>query len=372
MRIGVNALYMIPGGVGGTEIYLRNLLAALARLDHVNEYYVITNAETGDNVSAPGMHILPQVVRAANRPARLLFEQTELPMLAHRLRLDCLLNPGFTAPAARACPNVTVFHDLQHKRHPEYFRRFDLPAWNFFLWLSVKRSHVLVADSEATAADLQRFYRVPRHRVHVVPLGVEDEFFRIAEERAPEPFFLCPSTLHPHKNLDRLIEAFSVFRQGHPEYRLVITGVRGFHAEAIQAMAESCGGAVELTGWIERERLYDLFRRAKAMFYPSTFEGFGLPVVEAMAAGLPLACSDIEPLRTIVGGAALLFPPDDKDAIVSAMERIDDGLAGPARERARAFTWEACARGTLAAIAAAVSGADLRAESSRPSSRRDT
>ena len=372
MRIGINALYLIPGGVGGTEIYLRNLLAALARFDTTNEYFVVTNAETGTAIDAGRMQLLPQAVRATNRPARLLFEQTELPALAHRHRFDCLLNPGFTAPAALACPNVTVFHDLQHKRHPEYFRRFDLPAWNLFLWIAVKRSRILIADSAATAADITRYYNVAPERIRTVPLGVEDEFFRLADCRAPEPFFLCTSTLHPHKNLERLIHAFSEFRGRRPGHRLVITGVRGFHAQAVETLAAACDGAVELTGWISRERLYDLFRRASALFYPSTFEGFGLPVVEAMAAGVPLACSDIEPLRSIVGDAAIRFRPDDTAAIVDAMERIDDSLVAAARERAQAFTWEACARGTLEAIRDAVSGAVLRAGSWRPSSRPDT
>src|SRR5918998_301558 len=116
MRIGVNALYLIPGGVGGTEIYLRNLLAALGRVAPEHEYFVFTNAETGTDL-ASGMHVMPQPVRAVNRPMRLIYEQTELPMRARALRLDCLLNAGFTAPVAKACPNVTVFHDLQHKRY---------------------------------------------------------------------------------------------------------------------------------------------------------------------------------------------------------------------------------------------------------------
>src|SRR3712207_5825308 len=95
LRIGVNALYLIPGQVGGTEIYLRNLLSALAGLDDGNEYFVFTNTETGrDLVQAPRMRVLPQNVRATNRPLRLLWEQTELPVRAHALRLDCLLNPG--------------------------------------------------------------------------------------------------------------------------------------------------------------------------------------------------------------------------------------------------------------------------------------
>ena len=366
MRIGVNALYLIPGGVGGTEIYLRNLLGALAGIDSSNEYVIFTNRETGPDLVPERFAHVPLPVRAVNRPARLLYEQTGLAMQARRHGIEVMFNPGFTAPALPGCPNVTVFHDLQHKRHPEYFRALDLPAWNLFLWLSVKRSRVLVVDSEATREDLKYFYGVANERIVVAPLGVEPEFYSI-KRSAPEPFFLCVSTLHPHKNLDNLLRAFARFQRERPEYSLVMTGVRGFHTEAVEKLINELGlnDSVQLAGWLERSELYDLFRRATAMLYPSTFEGFGLPVVEAMAAGLPLACSNIEPLHSIVAGAAMEFPPADVGGILSAMHRMTGDtkdLVERGRKRAESFTWEETARKTLAAIEAG-----LRAGSSRQS-----
>ena len=361
MRIGVNALYLIPGGVGGTEIYLRNLLQAFARIDRANEYFVFTNLETGRDLTPARFRVVPLGVRAVNRPWRLLYEQTQLARQARRYRIDVMFNPGFTAPAFPGCPNVTVFHDLQHKRHPEHFRGFDLPAWNFFLYVSVKRSRTLVADSEATRDDLKRFYRVAGERIVVAPLGVEPAFYNIgAEARSPQPFFLCVSTLQPHKNLDNLLHAFASYRVNRPDWKLVMTGVRGFHTEKVEARILELGlqDAVQLTGWIERSELYDLFRRATAMVYPSTFEGFGLPVVEAMAAGLPLACSNIEPLHGIVAGAALEFAPEDTQAMTSALERLSTDaalrqeLAAKGRLRAARFTWDETARVTLGAIEA--------------------
>src|ERR1700690_3151210 len=117
-RIGVNALYLIPGGVGGTEIYLRELLAALAHVDSGNEYFVFTNSETGRDLVPRQANFgwQPQAVRATSRPMRIAWEQTALPLAARRRKLDVLFNPGFTAPIATPCPCVTVFHDLQHKR----------------------------------------------------------------------------------------------------------------------------------------------------------------------------------------------------------------------------------------------------------------
>ncbi|HYP15289.1 MAG TPA: glycosyltransferase family 1 protein [Bryobacteraceae bacterium] len=366
MRIGINALYLIPGGVGGTEIYLRNLLRALAGLKTRHEFFVFTALEAGSDAvpDDPCFHPQVQRVRATSRPLRLMWEQVVLPAEARKLSLDCLLNCGFTAPAMQACPNVTVFHDLQHKRHPENFRRLDLAAWKLFLWAAARRSSMLIADSEATKSDLVRYYSLPEDRVRVVPLGVEPEFHRIATDRGtPEPILLCASTLHPHKNLERLITAFDEFSREAPEYRLVITGLRGFHTEPIEKLVGSIASRdrVLLTGWIPREEVYSYFRRATAFFYPSTFEGFGLPVVEAMAAGLPLACSAIEPLLSITGDAALHFDPSDTPAIVAAMRRLSSDeavrtqLKAAGSKRAQQFTWEACARGTLGAIEAAVS-----------------
>lgn len=340
MIIGVNALYLIPGGVGGTEIYLRNLLAALARIDSVNEYRVFTNRETTDLVpQATNFHAVPQAVNARNRPARILWEQFALPTR----NLDVLFNPGFTGPVICGCPQVTVFHDLQHVRHPENFRWFDLPFWRVLLWASASRSRNLIAVSEATRRDLLAHYGLD---ATVIPHGVEDAFFELT--RSPEKMILCVSTLHPHKGIDGLVKAFDEFRRRHPEFRLVLAGMRGFYAHAIESIA---GDGVEITGWIPRERLLELYARAWAFVYPSRFEGFGMPVAEAMASGVPVACSDIEPLREVAGDAALYFAagePELEEICFDGEQRVK--LAAAGRERAKRFRWESAARETLQVV----------------------
>ena len=360
MRIGVNALYLIPGGVGGTEIYLRSLLPALAKIDRVNRYFVFLNRETGADLvpDEENWTAVPLDVGAVNRPARILCEQTQLPSEALRLRLDVMFNPGFTAPIFSPCPNVTVFHDLQHKRQPENFRWFDLPFWRALLYASAHRSRRLVAVSEATRDDLIRYYRLPPEKIAVAWHGVDPAFFDIGRRRRPQPFFLAVSTLHPHKNLDRLLQAFNTFHHFRPDFELVVAGMRGFHTEALEKLRASLGleQAVRFTGWIPRAELYDLFAGAYAFVYPSTFEGFGLPALEALAAAIPTACSDIRPLSEIVGDAALRFDPRDVGAIADAMERLagDEPLRarlsaeGPAQ--AAKFPWERTARITLQAL----------------------
>lgn len=355
-RIGVNALYLIPGGVGGTEIYLRELLRALAEIDSRNEYFVFTNLETGADLVPRQANFFwkPQTVRASFRPGRILWEQMALPFEAVRYGLDVMFNPGFTAPLIAPCRQAATFHDLQHKRHPEYFRWFDLPFWRLLLWASAHRSRRLIAPSENTRADLMDVYGVAREHVTVIAHGVSPEFLEL-DRASLEPFLLCVSTLHPHKNLERLIRAYA--RRPRAQ-RLILAGVRGFHTQPVEKLIADLNleERVEITGWLARDKLLALYDSAWACVYPSTFEGFGMPVLEALAAGIPLACSDIAPLREVAGETALLFDPLNEDSISAALDRIAGDeelrckLSRIGRERAQSFTWRRAAEMTLEAL----------------------
>ena len=350
IQIGVNALYLKPGAVGGTEVYLRSLLAAMSTVDQENEWIVFANSETPRDLvpEVPNFTFAPQSVNASFRPGRILYEQLVLPRKA--ARADVLFNPGFTAPVFGP-KTVTVFHDLQHKRHPEHFRWFDLPFWNLLLWTSAKRSNRLITVSQATHDDLKKFYGLESD---VILHGVDPQYFAIGARRLPEKFLLCVSTLHPHKNHLRLIRAYSRFRESYPEYDLVLAGLRGFAADQIEAEIARLGlaGHIRITGWVSQQELYDLYAGAAGMVYPSTFEGFGMPVIEAMAAQVPLASANIEPLHSLVDGHSLEFDPSDEDAITEALIGLINAPppAGPALVRARQFSWEQAARQTLAVL----------------------
>lgn len=342
IRIGVNALYLIPGGVGGTEIYLRNLLAALAEIDTEDQYIVFTNRETGADLVPAQLNFVhaPQPISATFRPARILWEQVALPSEARKHNLEVLFNPGFTAPVFCPCPMVTVFHDLQHKRHPEYFRWFDLPFWNFFLWAAARQSRGVITGSVASQNDFELYYKRKAALIHY---GVEREFFEIAERREPKDYFLCPSTSHPHKNLQRLLRVHAQMKNAP---KLLLTGVRGFAAKEIEGLA---GKSVQITGWIPRRELYELYRGARGLIFPSTFEGFGMPVLEAMAAGVPVACSDIPPLREIAGSTVHFFDPFSDQEMADALQLLASGQipTQAAQRRASEFTWQKTARATL-------------------------
>jgi alpha-1,3-rhamnosyl/mannosyltransferase len=255
---------------------------------------------------------------------------------------------------------VTLSHDLQHHRHPEFFKWSDLQAWRLLVWASAKQSARLLTVSEASREDIEAVYGVPLERIGAVEPGVEPDFFSITREKE-EPLILCVSTLHPHKNIERLVDAFAGFRARHPEYKLVLAGMRGFHGDAVERRVRQHGmeESVRLTGWIPRSEIMDLYARARLSVFPSTFEGFGMPVAEAMAGGVALITSDLRPMKDIAGDTAVLFPHDNTAALESAMERLAGdaalraGYAGRARERARVFTWDRAARLTLDALEAA-------------------
>lgn len=360
MRIGINALYLIPGAVGGTEVYLRSLLAALAEIDRENTYVIFTNQETGGDLvpNQPNFEWAPAPVRAVFRPFRILWEQFLLPLSLLEHRIDVLLNPGFTGPVLAPCEQVTVFHDLQHKRHPEYFRWFELPFWRLFLYLSAMRSRHLIAVSRATRSDLLAYYRLRPSKVRVVRHGVDPQMFEIGRRRNGknlERYLLCVSTLHAHKNLNRLVSAFRRLHNLKPDFRLILAGCRGFYADELERQVKALGleQAVEITGWVERRKLYELFERAWAFVYPSSFEGFGMPVTEALAAGVPTACSAIEPLISLSGQAALHFDPDDEDALFEALLRLSTDeelrrwLSAKGPVQAAQYSWKEAARKTL-------------------------
>jgi len=196
-----------------------------------------------------------------------------------------LFCPGFTAPAISPCPVVTTIHDLQHLHHPEYFRWFELPFWKYFVWQSIHTSRRLIAVSEATRSDLLHEYSVSERHVAVAWHGVGEEFSAIRRRRegqSTEPILLFPSTTHAHKNHARLLRVFRRFRSLHPEWRLLLTGVRGFAENAVRDEIADSGPdpGVVSAGWLPRQEFYALLERVAALIYPTTFEGFGLPVLE--------------------------------------------------------------------------------------------
>jgi alpha-1,3-rhamnosyl/mannosyltransferase len=263
---------------------------------------------------------------------------------------------------------VTVIHDLQHKRQPQNFGRLELKAWDFFVAMAIRRSRALITVSESSRKDIIELYGRPADSIHVIPHGVEQEFFGLRENEMFAPtipasagmpdcrYLLAVSTIHPHKNWNRLLGAFSKLRKEGLEHHLAICGLPGKSSGELSTAIGQHGltGAVHVLGWLPRRTLIGMFKFAEALVFPSTFEGFGMPVAEALACGLPVVCSDIPPLRETAEDCAAFFDPASEEALAEALrstlanselraKRVKTGL-----ERAQAFTWKRAAERTLA------------------------
>ncbi len=295
---------------------------------------------------------------------RLRWQQLELPSRARAARADLLHVPGFDAPIRKRCPVVLTVHDLIGMLFPRNLPPISRLYWARWLPFTARFADAIVADSEATRRDILRLLRLPTEKITVVPLGVDDRFRpqpaqRIADCRArhglPRHYILYTGTLEPRKGIDTLIDAFARLAD-HIPHHLVLVGKRGWHWEPF--MQQMAAGGVEartqVVDYVPDDDLPGLYAGAAAFTFPSRYEGFGLPVLEAMACGTPVVCSNAASLPEIADQAAELVPPDDPQALADAVERVladpamADALRDKGLQRAREFTWDKTAQATLA------------------------
>jgi glycosyltransferase involved in cell wall biosynthesis len=298
-----------------------------------------------------------------------LAEQTLLPAAVRRADIDLLHNVFTTAPALPGVPQVTTILDVIYKRFPETHRGLLTYGMRVLVPLSARRSNRVLTLSESAKADIVRFLGVPADRVDVAYLGpglpahVEPTPEKKLRQRfglGTAPIVLSVSAKRPHKNLERLIDAVGAIETD-PAPVLVITGYpTAYEEEELRARARS---RVRLAGWVDDETLAGLYNSSVCLAFPSLAEGFGLPVLEAMLRGLPVACSTATSLPEVAGDAALYFDPTDTRAITDALERLlTDGrlreqLAAAGRKQAAKFSWKATADATLRSYQRALAGA---------------
>ena len=321
----------------------------------------------GERQWPPNVRLVTVPLPAAIKPLRVLVEWTLLPLLALAKRFDVLHSLGTTSPPAGGRARLVTIHDLIHEAFPG-----ELPAGG------APRAEVPRADRRAASTSGHRRLagHAPRRRprpqgprrareVVYAGLGMRTEAAPTPEAELRErhglgdrPVVLCVSALLPHKNLPRLLDAFAGVADGRsPRPVLVIPGHRGRIGDELLAHAARLGieEDVRFLGWIASADLEGLYRLATAFVYPSQYEGFGLPPLEAMRRDVPVACSNATSLPEIAGDAALLFDPTDVRAIEAAIERLLDDpelrrdLVARGRKQVTRFSWRGCARGTLAA-----------------------
>ncbi len=350
------ALHRSPTGIGR---YTRQLLHALSALGL--PYHVLLS---GSGFQAPHVHPLRF---SALAPALLTLGQLEVAWYTRRLHLDLLHDPTGLAPfLASSAPRLLTLHDVFPLSFPGHSTAFEHLVYRLWLPCVIHRVDALITDSRHSKSDITRFYHMNDDRVTVVPIASAPHFRPLPADEVdpvlrhyglPRPYILYVGSVEPRKNLLRLLDAFVQLHQSLPAYRLVIVGARNYWksspiARAVERLALQ--GLVHFTGYIPDEALPALYNGASLFCFPSLYEGFGLPVLEAMACGVPVVTSSTTSLPEVAGDAALLVDPYHVDEIALAMRRIleDPALADDLRlrglARASLFSWQKTALQTIA------------------------
>jgi glycosyltransferase involved in cell wall biosynthesis len=374
VHVGLNLIYLVPGETGGMEVYARELIPAmLAAAPPRTRFTAFISRDAAASGSGFWRELMPVVtvpVHARNRGQWVAGEQAFLPPLAMRAGVDLVHSLASTAPLWGRFRRVVTVHDLIYAHYPDAHPGIRDKGVRLLIPAAIRRSDRVIAISESTRGDLVDLLGVPSGVIDVVPQGMgatrREQPLPEAEIRSrfalgDRPILLTMSAKRPHKNLAGLIDALARI----PAERrplLVLPGYATWHEQELRDKAARAGLAddVRFLGWISGEELEGLWTFAEAFVFPSFYEGFGLPILEAMARGVPVACSDASSLPEVAGDAALLFDPRDPEAIAQTIDRLLDDA--PLRERlrargfqrARAFTWEQTARGTLASYARAL------------------
>jgi glycosyltransferase involved in cell wall biosynthesis len=373
--IGIDASRAVVAQRTGTEAYSLHLIRALLRQGHRHRFRLYVNTPPAPDLFSGDAPLDPARCEVRHLPFPRLWTHLRLSaeMLFHSP--DVLFVPSHVLPLCHPRRSVVTVHDLGHRHYPQAHTTWQRWYLEWSTRYHVRTAAHLVADSRATKHDLVRLYGVDPRRVTVAYLGVDPAFQPVRDPQMlaltrtkygiSRPYVLYLGTLQPRKNLARLIEAFGqivqpVDRASHPgaALQLVLAGKRGWLCGDILARARALGvgDRVIITGYVEETDLAALYSGASLFVMPSLYEGFCIPVLEAMACGVPVACSNVSSLPEVAGSAALLFDPLDVEAIEAAMVRVlqDEELCRSMVQRGfeqvQDFTWTRCAQTVLAVL----------------------
>ncbi|MFN2200756.1 MAG: glycosyltransferase family 4 protein, partial [Caldilineaceae bacterium] len=322
--------------------------------------------------SLPGIDVRTTVLPLHRPAARIAWEQIVLPGYLRRLGADIVHGLVNVLPLATEVPGVVTVHDLSFLHVPQLLPPAKRLYLSVLCRMSARKAAAIIAVSRQTADDVVRCFGVPAHKVTVAHNGVDARFSPAPAEHVeafrdrkqlPERFFLFLGTLEPRKNLTTLLAAYARWRHAagaqNAEFKLVVAGGKGWYFDTIFTQVGELGlhDSVIFPGYLPDEELPDWYRAATAFVFPSVFEGFGLPVLEALSSGTPVLCSDISVLREIAGSgteqAALLAPPEDADAwtaglaLLAGQAVLRDELRRRGLARAAGFSWQSAAHRTL-------------------------
>ncbi|MER3524978.1 MAG: hypothetical protein C4326_13245 [Ignavibacteria bacterium] len=361
MIIGLNLLYLLPNTVGGTETYARGLIQGLSGVASKYQFILFLNRESSDLFQSLNSRFKRIIcpVSAVRRHERYLYEQLLLPKLAKQNGVSVIHSLGYTTPLRASCPTVVTIHDLNFRAFGKEMPLTRRLALEFFVGMGVRSAQKIITVSEFSKQQIMTAYRLDEQRIaviHEAPL-LDHELDKSAaaeqiKERPspplPRPYFVAFTSASPHKNISRLIDAYALLRAKRCiQHSFVLIG----HTPSDLALSRD----VYATGYVSRASMLELLRGADFLVFPSYYEGFGLPILEAMACGVPVACSRIASLPEVAGEAAIYFDPFSVEEIARAVEQLtnDRGLRSRLREEGfrnvQRFSWVETARKTLAA-----------------------
>jgi glycosyltransferase involved in cell wall biosynthesis len=366
VHVGLNLIFLVPGETGGMEVYARELLPALfAEAPAGTRFTVFINREAAAD-GGPWLELAESVVVPVNSHSRVqwvLGEQALLPRMAARAGVDLVHSLASTAPVRGRFRRVVTIHDLIYARFPEAHAGLRGKGMRVLVPLAARRSDRVIADSQSTRDDLIALLHLPPARIDVVPLGLgavkreaptPEADLRRRFDFGDRPVLLSLSAKRPHKNLLALVEALALIAPGRRPL-VVVPGYATWHEQELEQRARQRGVSddVRLLPWLSGGDLEGLWALAAGFVFPSLYEGFGLPVLEAMARSVPVASSNASSLPEVAGESALLFDPRDERAIAHAMERLlvpeeAARLKALGLARAQEFTWQRTASATLA------------------------
>jgi len=356
----------------GVHQYIYHLLCHLGRAGDGLRYTVLL----GEGMLPPDvvLNSLQSRWPTSRATVRVLWEQLVQPGVLRQIGADIVHGPAFVGPLLAPCPVVVTIHDLSFMRFPAMFRPANRLYLTVLTRLSARRARRLIAVSAHAAAETTRLLGVPPERVDVVYHGVDpafrplpaDEVAAFRQRRGlPERFVLFVGTLEPRKNLVRLVEAFARVHKNGGRAGLVLAGGKGWLYDELFAKVEAMGlsRAVIFPGYVMNDELPLWYNSATVLAYPSVYEGFGLPVLEAQACGTPVLTSNVSSLPEAAGDAALMVDPYDVEALAAGLKRLltDESLRHELRKRglahAREFVWSHTAQETARVYRRALAGA---------------
>lgn len=363
MRIGIDYTPAVRQRAGIGRI-LRGLVGALAQIDPINQYVLLTAGRAAGVTGATfPVNFRHRSIPLSDRLLAILWHRLRLPLPVNLWTgpLDLFHAPDFVLPPVYHCRTLVTIHDLSFLRYPQCADARLRAYLSRVVPRAVRRANRVLADSRSTADDLITLLGVPATRIAVVYGGIGPEFHPVTDEATlaavcaryglRRPFILAVGTIEPRKNYSRLVEAVARLRQHRPELTLVIVGAKGWLYQELFATIERLGqgSAVIFPGYVADADLPAIYSAAAALAFPSLYEGFGFPVLEAMACGTPVVCSNVSSLPEVAGEAALQVSPEDVNALAAALSRL---LGDPAlradliargREQAARFPWSAAA-----------------------------